>query len=158
MYALFLFVHSLLRWVVLILGLMVVARAIGGVTGRRAWSPADDAGVGWFARAFDIQVVIGLIGYFFVSPFTMEAWGDMAATMRNAPLRFITVEHTVGMIVAIGLTHVGRARIRKAADAAGKHKAAAIFLGLALLVILLSIPWPFTPAGRPYFRGFSTTA
>jgi hypothetical protein len=142
----------------LILGVVVVARAIGGMSGRRPWIPADDAGVNRFARAFDVQVLIGLIGYFFASPFTMEAWGDMAATMRNGPLRFIVVEHTVGMIVAIALTHVGRARIRKAADSAAKHKAAVIFLGLALLVILLSIPWPFTPAGRPYFRGFSTTA
>jgi hypothetical protein len=158
MYALFLFVHSLLRWIVLILGLVAVVRAIGGVSGRRPWVPADDAGVSRFARAFDVQVLIGLIGYFFASPFTMEAWRDIGATMQNGPLRFIVVEHTFGMIVAIALTHIGRARIRKAAHPAAKHRAAAIFLGLALLVILLSIPWPFMPAGRPYFRGFSTTA
>ena len=101
MYALFLFVHSLVRWIVLALGFLVVARAIRGLSGRRTWEPADDAGVSRFARAFDIQVLIGLIMYFFVSPFTLEAWGDMAATMRNGPLRSIVVEHTVGMIVAI---------------------------------------------------------
>jgi hypothetical protein len=158
MYALFLFVHSLVRWIVLILGFVAVARAIGGVSGRRAWVAADDAGVNRFGRAFDIQVLLGILGYVFASPFTIEAWGDMAATMQNGPLRFIVIEHVVGMIAAMGLIHVGRARIKKAADAAAKHKAAVIFLGLALLVILMSIPWPFTPAGRPYFRGLSTTA
>ena len=157
MYALFLFVHSLVRWVVLALGVMAVARAISGVTGRRPWESADDAAAARFSIAFDIQVVIGLIGYFFASPFMLDAWGDMAATMRNSALRLIVVEHPVGMIVAIGLLHVGRARIRKAADAAAKHKTAAIFLGLALLVLVLSIPWPFMAGGRPLFRGFSTT-
>ena len=158
MYTWFLFIHSLLRWIVLIFGVAVVVRAISGVSTRRSWLPADETCVSRFARAFDVQVLIGLIGYFFVSPFTMEAWRDIGATMQNGPLRFIVVEHTFGMVVAIALTHIGRARIRKAVDSAAKHKAAAIFLGLALLVMLLSIPWPFMPAGRPYFRGLSTTS
>ena len=55
MYALFLFVHSLVRWIVLALGFLVVARAIRGLSGRRTWEPADDAGVSRFARAFETR-------------------------------------------------------------------------------------------------------
>ena len=38
------------------------------------------------------------------------------------------------------------------APAARKPRLTAIFLGLALLAILASIPWPGMPSGRPLFR------
>jgi hypothetical protein len=47
---------------------------------------------------------------------------------------------------------VGRARTRRVADAARRHRTAAIFLGLALVAILLTTPWPGVPAARPLFR------
>jgi hypothetical protein len=155
MYSAFLLIHSLLRWVVVLAGLVVLARAIGGLTGRRDWLPADGAAVRVFSISLDIQFVIGLLLYVWLSPFIRDAWADMGATMRNAPLRFFAVEHIFGMIVGLALAHVGTSRIGKAADAARKHRLAAIFFGLAMVVILLSIPWPGTPGGRPLLRGLT---
>jgi hypothetical protein len=62
------------------------------------------------------------------------------------------------MIIAIALAHVGRARTKKLGDAPSRHKTALIFYGFALVVMLLSIPWPGTPGGRPLFRGFGDAA
>jgi hypothetical protein len=73
--------------------------------------------------------------------------------MRDSALRFWAVEHVAGMVVASALLHVGRARARKAPDVK-RHRIIAIFFGLALLAVLLSIPWPGMPAERPLFRGF----
>lgn len=154
MYTAFLVIHSYVRWLVLAAGVIAVLRAISGASGRRPWQPADEAAGRWFVMGLDVQALIGIAIYFFLSPFTMSAWSDMADTMRNGPLRLIVVEHEVGMIVALALAHIGRARIRKTADAARRHKLATIFFGLALLVVLLSIPWPFIPGGRALFRGF----
>jgi hypothetical protein len=156
MYSAFLLVHSLLRWVVLAVGLVVIARAIAGLTGRRNWLPGDAAGIRWFNIALDVQFLIGLLLYVWLSPFIRDAWADMAATMRNAPLRFFAVEHLVGMLIGLALAHVGKSRIDKAADAAQKHKLAMIFFGLAMVVVLLSIPWPGTPGGRPLLRGLTS--
>jgi hypothetical protein len=156
MYSAFLLVHSLLRWVVVIAGLVVVARAIGGVTSRRDWRPGDTAGVRWFSIALDVQFLIGLLLYVWLSPFIRDAWADMAATMRNAPLRFFAVEHVTGMVIGIVLAHVGKSKIGKAVDAAQKHKLALIFFSLAMVVILLSIPWPGMPGGRPLLRGLGS--
>jgi hypothetical protein len=154
MYTAFLLVHSYLRWVVLLLGVLAVARGIAGASGRRPWLAADEAASRWFIISLDTQFLIGLVIYVFLSPFTMDAWSDMAGTMRNSALRLIVVEHEVGMIIGIALAHIGRARARKAADAVRRHKLTAIFFGLALVVIVLSIPWPFMPGGRALFRGF----
>jgi hypothetical protein len=153
MYSAFLLIHSLLRWVVVIAGLIVLARAITGLTGRRDWGSADGASLRVFSVVLDVQFLIGLLLYVWLSPFIRDAWADLAATMRNAPLRFFTVEHTTGMIIGLALTHVGKSKIGKAADAAQKHKLAAVFIGLAMVAILLSIPWPGMPGGRPLLRG-----
>jgi hypothetical protein len=158
MYSAFLVLHSTLRWVVLVLALIALARAIGGVTGKREWKPADQSIGGWFVGSLDLQLLLGLILYIFLSPFTREAWGDIAATMKNAPLRFFAVEHLTGMMIAVALAHVGRAKTKKATDAAERHKSALIFYALAIVVIVLSIPWPGTPGGRPLLRGFEQTA
>jgi uncharacterized protein YacL len=154
LYTAFLVIHSYIRWLVLAAGVIAVVRGIAGVAGRKPWEPADEAAGKWFIIGLDVQMLIGAVIYFFLSPFTMSAWGDMAETMRNAPLRLIVVEHQVGMIIGLALAHIGRARIRKAADAVRRHRLAAIFFGLAMVVILLSIPWPFMPGGRALFRGF----
>jgi hypothetical protein len=158
MYSAFLLIHSWLRWVVILVGLFAAVRAMIGVAGRKPWSSADASSGRWFSIALDFQFLIGLILYIVLSPFIRDGWADMAATMRNAPLRFFVVEHVFGMIVALALVHVGRVKIRRATDGARKHKLAAIFFGIAIVVILLSIPWPGTPGGRPLFRGFGESS
>ena len=156
MYSAFLLIHSLLRWVVLIAGVVTIARAISGITGRRNWAAGDGAAVRWFSITLDVQFLIGLLLYVWLSPFIRDAWADMAATMRNAPLRFFAVEHVTGMLIGIALAHIGKSKISKATDPAQKHKLALIFFGLAMVVILLSIPWPGMPGGRPLLRGFGS--
>ena len=156
MYSAFLGIHSYLRWVVVIAGVIVLVRAITGITSRREWGSGDATPLRVFSIALDIQFLIGLLLYVWLSPFIRDAWADMGATMRNAPLRFFAVEHLTGMIIGIALAHVGKSKIGKAADAAQKHKLAAVFIGLAMVVILLSIPWPGTPGGRPLLRGFGS--
>jgi uncharacterized membrane protein YozB (DUF420 family) len=158
MYAAFLLIHSTLRWVVLALALVALVRAIRGVAGRREWLSGDQSIGAWFTGSVDLQLLLGLVLYFFLSPFTREAFGDFGAAMRNAPLRFFAVEHIIGMVVVVALAHVGRARTKKLSDAGSRHKAALIFYGLALVVMLLSIPWPGMPGGRPLFRGLRETA
>jgi hypothetical protein len=151
MYSTALLIHSWLRWAVLLAGLFAIVRGMGGWSGVKAWTRVDDRAGFWFIALLDLQLLLGLILYLFLSPFSTAAFEDFGGAMRNSALRFWAVEHTFGMLIAVALAHVGRARGRKAA-AAKKHRTTAIFYGLALIVILASIPWPGTPAGRVLFR------
>lgn len=151
MYPSVLLLHSWLRWAVVLAGLFALYRGIGGWAGTRAWSRVDDRAGFWFAMSLDLQMLIGLLLYFFLSPFTTEALNDFGAAMKNPGLRFWAVEHVFGMVLAIALAHIGQARVRKA-TASRKHRVAAIFFGLALLAVLASIPWPGMPNGRELFR------
>jgi hypothetical protein len=154
MYTALLALHSLLRWAVLLTGAVAVFRGVAGSGGRRPWTAADARSASWFTISLDIQMVLGLILYVALSPITREAFGDFGAAMRNSALRFWAVEHLIGMIVAIAVAHIGRARIRRLTDDVRRHRTAAIFFGVALVAILLSIPWPGMPNGRVLFRGF----
>jgi hypothetical protein len=97
--------------------------------------------------------LVGLALYLVFSPTVQAAFGNIGAAMRNPEYRFFVVEHAVGMLIAIVLAHVGRIRSKKAKTDAARFKSAALFYGLALLIILASIPWPGMPAGRPLIRG-----
>ena len=153
MYSLLLFLHSWLRWVVLLTGIVALARAIAGANGSRPWTAADAKPGLFFIISCDLQLLIGLALYLVFSPTVQAAFGNIGAAMRNSEYRFFVVEHALGMIVAIALAHVGRVRSKKAHTDADRFKGAAIFYGIALLVILGSIPWPGMAAGRPLVRG-----
>ncbi len=152
MYGLVLILHSLIRWLVLLAGIVTVVRAITGWRTGRPWTLADDRAGARFMMAFDLQLLLGLLLYFLLSPITRAAMQDFGGAMANSALRFWAVEHFFGMLVAMVLTHVGRARVRRVSSDSRKHKVAAVFFTLALLTILASIPWPGTVAGRPLLR------
>ncbi len=141
MYGIVLIIHSWLRWAVLAAGIAAVARG-----GER-----DSSTGRWFTILLDVQMLIGLLLYFVLSPFTTAALGDFGAAMKTPQLRFFAVEHVFGMVIAIALAHIGAAKIKKA-PAERRGRLAMIFYGLALVAILASIPWPGMPAGRPLFR------
>jgi hypothetical protein len=152
MYTTVLMLHSWLRWVVLLTRLLAVLRGLSGWNGARPWTPSDARAGSWFAAAIDLQLVLGLILYFALSPITLAALQDFGGAMGSSGLRFWAVEHVFGMLVAIALAHIGRARIKKTVDERRRHRVGAIFFGLALLAILASIPWPGMPNARPLLR------
>jgi hypothetical protein len=143
-------VHSLLRWLVLLAGLFAVVRSFTGRSGP--WTAADDRAGRLFSIALDVQFLVGLLLYVGLSDITASAFGDMAAAMRSPTLRFWVVEHPFGMIVAMALVHIGRARIRKADSDAKRHGLASMFFTLAMIVIVLTTPWPGTANARPLLR------
>ena len=152
MYSSALWLHSLLRWAVLITGLVAWVRAIGGKTGNRPWTPKDELWGLLLTISADLQLLVGLVLYIFLSPITRLGVRNFAAAMQIPTARFFTVEHAAGMLVAIALIHVGRVRIRKTTEVRRKHGTAMIFFGIALVFIIIAIPWPGLPVARPLLR------
>jgi hypothetical protein len=151
-YASALWLHSWLRWAVLLTGLVTWFRAVGGNTAKRPWTPQDELWGLLLTISVDLQLLVGLVLYIFLSPITKIGFRNFAAAMQINIVRFFTVEHLVGMIAAIALVHVGRVKIRNAADTARKHRLAMILFGIALVLMIISIPWPGLAVSRPLFR------
>jgi hypothetical protein len=152
MYDITLFAHSWLRWAAILAGLLAIGRAILGASRRGEWTRADERAGMWFVALLDLQLLIGLVLYVALSPITRAAIQDFGAAMKSSGLRFWAVEHLFGMIVGLALVHVGRVRTRKLTKSSARHRVALISYTLGLLAILLSIPWPGMPNGRPLIR------
>ncbi len=141
MYSFVLAAHNILRWLVLIFGILAIIRAYIGWFGNKEWTSLDDRlGLG-FTISIDVQFILGLLLYLFLSPITTNAFANMSAAMSDSGTRYFLVEHSVMMVLAIILAHIGRSRAKKAETDTGKYKQAAIFYSLALLIILAAIPW-----------------
>ena len=129
MYASALWLHSWLRWAVLLTGLVAWFRAIAGKTARRPWTPQDELWGLLLTISVDLQFLVGLVLYLFLSPITRLGLRNFAAAMQINVARFFTVEHVIGMIAGIALVHIARVKIRKAADADRKHRLAMVLFG-----------------------------
>ena len=146
--------HNILRWAILIFGIWTILSAISGLVNKRNYSKADDRSNFLFMLSCDIQLLIGLILYF--TNGWAERLKDLGNDMKDANTRFFTMEHGLLMIIALVLVHVGRVSVKKATTPAAKHKRTLLFFGLAIVLILAAIPWPFREAiARPLLRMFN---
>ena len=146
-----LLLHSILRWFVLIFGVWAVVRAFSGVTGNKVYNATDRRANLFFMISCDIQLLLGLM-LFFVNGWAQRFSNGMGELMRDPVSRFFTVEHTLPMLIAIILVHIGISSVKKLSSDNSKHKKVLIFSGIALLLILISIPWPFREVARPWFH------
>jgi uncharacterized membrane protein YozB (DUF420 family) len=141
MYTFILAVHNILRWIVLILAVIALVRAFSGWFGRREWTETDRKVGTFFGVSLDVQLLLGLILYFALSPITRAAFQDFGAAMRNDVARFFVLEHFLYMVLAVVFAHVGSVTSRRATEDVNKHRRAAIWFTLAVLALLLGMPW-----------------
>jgi len=155
-YPYFLLVHSVLRYVLLMLAVYAIYRAWSGWLGNKSYETADNKVSVFLIATVHTQLLLGLALYFFMSPYVKSGLADMKNAMKTDLLRYWTVEHITVMLIVVVLFQLGRTLSKKAATDIAKHKKAAIFYTIALLIVFLMIPWPFYQ-GLPYFGEFART-
>lgn len=142
LYEIFLNSHSIVRQLVLISLLLVLAISLVKWTGKKPFGRFDDKLSLYLLIFTNIQAVLGLCLYFFMSPFVQFS----GETMGNKALRYWTVEHILIMVIAVGLISIGRSRMRKQSSDERKFKTLFIFNAIALLLIIVGI----ATSGRPW--------
>jgi hypothetical protein len=151
MYTTLLAIHSWIRWIALVAAVGTTLAAVRGKTeGPR--SLADRWGM-IAMMVLDTQLLLGLLLYFVVSPNMKAILDNFGASMKDPAARFWAVEHVTAMLAAIILAHVGRVLARKAVSPAAKRSRLLICFGLATVLMIVGMPWPGRPGGRPLFRG-----
>jgi membrane protein DedA with SNARE-associated domain len=149
-YLTILLLHSLARWAVLAgLGLGLF-RAYRGWLGSRPFTQFDDTVRHTAATVAHVQLLLGYTLYF-VSPL-VAAFHLRGATHAPTAL-FFGIQHVAAMTTAIVVLTIGSALAKRQATDPDKFRTMALWFTVALLLILVAIPWPFSPwASRPYFR------
>ena len=146
MYPILVHAHSGLRWLVLVFLILAIVTAARKQNGSATYG-ASDKRVSLLALIFThVQLILGLILYF-ISPKVVFS----AETMGNTMMRFYTVEHITIMLLAIALITIGYSRAKRQPADNQKIKTTFRFYLIGLILILISIPWPFRNLGAGWF-------
>lgn len=146
MYSFLLPIHSTLRWIVLLMILLSLYIAYSGIKQKLPFTRAANKIRHWTATVVHIQFMIGIIIYF-QSP---------VVKYMNNQQTFFKYVHIIFMLLATILVTVGSAKAKRMETSISKYKTMFTWFVIALIVILLAIPWPFSPlAHRPFFRPFN---
>jgi hypothetical protein len=136
--------HSGLRWVVLGLLLAAIFKSLMKWRSNVNYSDSDRKLNLFTMISMHVQLLLGIALFF------MSGRVDFSQ-MKDAMFRFFSVEHTTMMLIAIILVTIGHAKSKKIADETQKHKTIFTFYLLALLLVLVAIPWPFRGWGNGWF-------
>lgn len=127
--------HSGLRWILLA---MLIISVIQALSNSRKPDGGNSGKLYLFTMIIThIQLLLG-IALYFMSSKVMFTENTMSSSLH----RFYTVEHTLGMLIAIALITIGYSGFKKLSGPK-KDRRVFVMYFLGLLIILLSIPWPF---------------
>jgi hypothetical protein len=154
MYSNLLAIHSLFRWVVLLLLLIAIYRAFIGYSRRKPFLKLDNAIRHWTATVAHIQLIIGILLYI-KSPVIQYFWAYSREAILNREAVFFGIVHISLMVLSVVLVTIGSALAKRKQTDREKFKTMLIWFSMVLSVIFIAIPWPFSPfAHRAYLRTF----
>ncbi|TDH26155.1 hypothetical protein EXU57_11730 [Segetibacter sp. 3557_3] len=152
MYHVLLVSHSWVRWLVLASLVFAISRAYNGYTSKSTFSRTDNGIRHWTATIAHIQLVIGILLYF-QSPLIKYIMASLKGNLQQFELAFFGLIHGSLMLAAIVVVTIGSAKSKREQIDTHKFKTMLVWYAIALGIMLIAIPWPFSPlATRPYLR------
>ena len=136
--------HSILRWIILLLLLICLLQAFSKNSALRKMSL-------WLLISAHLMLIVGIYQLFFGRYGINKGLPAGIELMKDKFYRFFWVEHPLMMLLAIILITIARGKAKVL-----NYKATGWLLFIALLLILAAIPWPFRDVvgeGRHWFPG-----
>jgi hypothetical protein len=154
MYSILLTTHSLLRWLVLASLLYSIFIGYRGWLSNKPFTKADGVVRSVTTTIVHVQLVVG-VWLYCISPIVHYFLHNFSSAVHERQIRFFGMEHITMMAIAITVLTIGSSKSRRKTIDREKFKTMAVWFTIALLIILSSIPWSFSPlTSRPNFRTF----
>ncbi|MDX1470531.1 MAG: hypothetical protein R3213_03465 [Flavobacteriaceae bacterium] len=135
------FLHSYWAYLVLIILVVATINAIYKYAADKEFQ-AFDFRISLFTLIVShIMLLIGIVLFFAADYLSLISENGMGEVMKNPLLRNNIVEHPLTMIIAVILITVGYSKHKKKLVSRPKFKLLAIFYTLALILVLVKIPW-----------------
>ena len=152
LYSIALYLHSWNRWFILIAGFLTILFAIAGISNKKEYTKRDRVTSLVFISSLHLQLLIGLLLYFVLSPVTLHALSDFGAAMKDGAIRYWAVEHSLVNLIAIFVAQTGSIIIKRKQSSRAKFKSTLVWNSIALVLILAMIPMGMMGVERPWFR------
>ncbi len=154
MYTFLILIHSIVRWLILPAIIFALFRGFRGWFQKKAFTETDDTVRHVTATLTHIQLMVGYVLYF-NSPFIGYFRAHFKEAVKQFDFVFFGMIHITLMTIAIIVVTIGSSVAKRHQSDRSKFKTMTIFYLIAFIIILIAIPWPFSPlSARPYFRGF----
>ena len=147
--------HNILRWLILLFLIWSIVKSYSGWKNKKIFTNSDRRT--WLLTLIfsHLTLLLGLIQVFF------GRYGIFTTTlpvgtsvMKDKFYRFFWIEHPTAMIIAIIFVTMAYGMAKKQVSDEVKFRKAFIFFTIALVLILIGIPWPFREVvGRPLLPG-----
>ncbi len=134
-------VHSFMRWLIIGFAAIAIVLFVSGWIRKKKFTSTDDRASLIYMIVCDLQLLIGLLLYFFFSPVTQSFLQLGDGALESSGVRFYSMEHPTMMILGIIAVHVGRMSSKKAGADATKFKRGSIWFVLSLILFLAGLPW-----------------
>lgn len=152
MYSTLIYWHSILRWIVLIALVFAIGLSVKGYFKKTEFSKFDNAFRHWTATISHVQLMLGIL-LFTQSLLVKYAFKNFKQISFHSEAFFFGIIHILFMLSAIVCITIGSAKAKRKALSKDQYNTMLIWFSIALLLILIAIPWPFSPfAQRPYLR------
>lgn len=151
MYLTVLTLHSWNRWLALALAVAATInaflRAPHVIDGRPRGSRWDT----FFMAAVDLQVLLGLLLYFGLSPLSTEAMNNPSGAITSASLRFWGFEHEILAVGSMITVRLGRVFATRSSATPESRRRRRLICFTAALVTMLAAAFA---ERRPWFRAW----
>ncbi|MGB5791336.1 hypothetical protein [Poseidonibacter sp.] len=152
MYTLDLVIHSWLRWLISLSLIVHLYFIYSGYFNNKKFTNFNKYFSHLTVALVHTQFILGTYLYF-TSETMSTFFANVKDSMAIADLRFFAVEHTFLMLIAVILITIGSFKSKRKTDDKSKYKTQLVFYTIAFIIMLIAIPWDFSPfAQRPYFR------
>ena len=138
--------HSILRWPILFLLVSSIVLSLYKYLQRKSFSSLDKKVALSALSLVHIQLLLGIVLYF-ISPKVIIS----SDSMENSLLRFFLIEHSLLMLIAAGIITLGYSRMKRAKNDNMKHIRLFRFYLSGLILIVISIPWPWRQLAGGWF-------
>jgi uncharacterized membrane protein len=136
--------HSILRWIILLLLLVCLIQAASK-------NPSVKKTSLWLLISAHLMLIVGVYQVFFGRYGISKGLPAGVELMKDKFYRFFWIEHPILMLLAIILITIARGKAKNA-----NYKSLTWLLAIALLAILVAIPWPYRDIigeGRTWLPG-----
>ncbi|MCB1178101.1 MAG: hypothetical protein KDK36_11020 [Leptospiraceae bacterium] len=137
--------HNIIRWLIFISVAISFVKISQAHFGGKGFGSKEKKFHLISMILMDIQFLIGIALYSFLSPITKAAFSDFKSAMKTKELRFFAVEHILLMVAVLVIIHIANIISKKEKDEKKKSKKM-FFYYLIIFILLLS--------GNPWFRPF----
>lgn len=147
-------IHSILRYFVIILTLVVAIQSVIGIQKKGQFVKGNRLAALFMLISCDLQLLAGLAVYYLGGHLLLIQKGQ---AMANRASRFFALEHPLAMVIGIVLVHFAYNTAKKTLPDGKKFSRIFWASFVALFLFVSQTPWPYKKdTGRPWLPGMTT--